>query len=118
MLDDFKFHADVEWMRELGIRGVVIGKHVCFAEPADQIPDWLFLHELEHAYQLARHGWLKFTILYFYYRLRHGYLDNPFEIEARIAQTRNLTAYEEELLWKLREGSMPLPKPLAPKPNP
>ena len=33
--------------------------------------------------QFAEHGWFKFVLLYVYYSCRHGYWNNPFEIEAR-----------------------------------
>ena len=45
-------------------------------------------HELVHIAQMERHGTLRFCVLYLWWTLRHGYWDNPFEIEAyRIAPT-------------------------------
>lgn len=40
-------------------------------------------HEHEHEFQMAREGKLKFLLKYFYYQLRFGYWDNPYEVEAR-----------------------------------
>ena len=39
-------------------------------------------HESVHHDQIKEHGWFKFMFLYFYYSLKFGYDDNPFEIEA------------------------------------
>ncbi len=50
--------------------------------------DWLIRHERKHEEQAARHGWLVFLARYFWYQIRHGYNNNPFEIEAREAEHR------------------------------
>ena len=92
------------WMKRFKVRGVVIGKNIMFADDRDNVPMWLFRHELQHAYQQIREGLFLFTVKYFYYQIRYGYQLNPFEIEAREAQTMTLTDYEEKILWKLREG--------------
>ena len=39
-------------------------------------------HEDVHQRQIRKDGWLKFMILYFYWSLKHGYRQNPYEIEA------------------------------------
>ena len=57
--------------------------------------DWAcrhILHELAHAAQWERHGFA-FPKRYEDARLDHGYEDNPFEIEARLAEMR---AYDDE----------------------
>lgn len=43
----------------------------------------LLNHELVHIDQIKRLGAIRWSIKYFYYQLRYGYLDNPFEVEAR-----------------------------------
>tara|TARA_Y100001970_G_C13740682_1_gene606034 strand:+ start:160 stop:447 length:288 start_codon:yes stop_codon:yes gene_type:complete len=43
----------------------------------------LKIHEEVHMDQFDKHGWFKFVLLYVYYSCRHGYWNNPFEIEAR-----------------------------------
>lgn len=48
--------------------------------------DWLICHERKHEEQAARHGWLVFLARYFWYQMRYGYNNNPFEIEARQAE--------------------------------
>ena len=39
-------------------------------------------HEEIHQMQIRKDGWLKFMILYFYWSWKHGYRQNPYEIEA------------------------------------
>ena len=39
-------------------------------------------HEDVHQRQIRKDGWLKFMILYFYWSWKHGYSQNPYEIEA------------------------------------
>ena len=105
----FEFRTDVDWLKRLGIRGVVIGRRLYFAEPAHLIPEFVFRHELEHAYQQIREGRLRFYLKYLYYSLRYGYEKNPFEVEARERALYPLTAYEDEVLCKLKDGCPPLP---------
>ena len=92
----------VPWLREHGIRGIVIWPTIYFAPPAHGITPELFKHELTHAYQIMRDGVLLFYLKYFWYRLRHGYEDHPYELEARQAQAYPLTSHERKLLCKLR----------------
>jgi len=92
-------------MKRTWVRGIVIGRHILFQHPADEIPQWLFRHELEHVYQQMREGVIFFYLKYFYYSLRYGYKNNPFELEAYERQNDPLTTNEEQLLWKLKEGS-------------
>ncbi len=101
----FTFHCDVDWMKRLNIAGIVMGRHIMFAVPADQISSWLFRHELQHAYQQIEHGRFRFYAKYFYYSLRYGLRNNPYEIEAYARQSIPLTESEETALWKLREDS-------------
>jgi hypothetical protein len=50
---------------------------------ADEV--WL-RHEVEHILQWKKYGALRFTFLYLYYSLIHGYYNNPFEVMARKAE--------------------------------
>lgn len=100
-----KIHCDVDWMKRTWVKGFVLGRHVFFSMPATDVPNWLFRHELEHVYQQMREGVIRFYLKYFAYSLRHGYKKNPFEIQAYKRQHDPLTTTEEQLLWKLREGS-------------
>ena len=40
-------------------------------------------HEDIHLNQIKKDGAIKFSIKYAYYSLRYGYINNPYEIEAR-----------------------------------
>lgn len=46
----------------------------------------LLRHEMAHAAQYERMGRWRFLLAYFWYALRHGYDQNPLEIEARHAE--------------------------------
>lgn len=39
-------------------------------------------HELIHIEQIERDGAIKFSLLYLWYLVRHGYRQNPYELEA------------------------------------
>jgi hypothetical protein len=51
-------------------------------------------HELKHIEQFERYGTLRFVSKYLYYSMRHGYWNNPLEVEARAAE------YDDSLLEK------------------
>ena len=101
---EVEFRTDVAWMQRVGVRGLVLGGTVYFAAPAHLIPQWLFRHELEHAYQIMREGSFRFYLKFFLYSVRYGYYNNPYEVEARQAEQYALTNYEEQTLCKLKEG--------------
>jgi hypothetical protein len=106
---EFTIHFDVDWMKNISLGdgflgGIVIGRHICFAKPAEDVPEWLLRHELEHARQQIRDGRVFFYLKYFYYSLRYGYKKNPYEVEAYARQHDALTSEEHELLWKSRNG--------------
>jgi hypothetical protein len=104
---EVEIQCDVAWLKRYRVGGIVIWPRMMFSEPAGDIPEWLFRHELQHVYQIVKHGPFLFYLKYFYYSLRYGYHRNPFEVEARASQDIPLTAKERELLWKLRNGSTP-----------
>ena len=83
----------------------MVGRHIFFSDSAKDLPQWLFRHELEHCYQIMREGVILFYAKYFWYSVRHGYKKNPYEIEAYQRQIDPLTTNEEQLLWRLKEGS-------------
>ena len=57
--------TDVAWMKKLGVSGIVIWPRILFAREAGDLPNWLFRHELEHAYQIIRDGPFRFYLKYF-----------------------------------------------------
>ncbi len=99
-----KIRGDIDWLKRLRVRGIVVGHTMYLAEPFATCPEFVFRHELEHIYQIGRDGRFFFYLKYFYYSLRYGYEKNPYELEARAAALYPLSTNEEELLWKLREG--------------
>ena len=52
-------------------------------------------HEVAHVLQYHREGWFGFLAKYLWLSLRFGYRQNPFELEARDAQT------DKEILKKV-----------------
>ena len=47
--------------------------------------NWL-KHELKHVEQYGRYGYIGFLIRYLWLSLKHGYYNNPLEVEARAAE--------------------------------
>lgn len=91
----FKYSS---WFVPPGYKAWVIAPWVFFKTSKEETSDALFRHELEHIYQVDREGWLKFYAKYIWYSIRHGYLNNPYEMEARWAQNKPLTPVERH--WK------------------
>lgn len=52
-----------------------------------------YRHELAHIKQFQQNGILLFTLKYLWYSIRYGYSKNPFEIEARQAETDERIVY-------------------------
>jgi len=46
----------------------------------------LILHEQTHLKQMAKDGKLVYMVKYLYWTARYGYMQNPYEIEARAVQ--------------------------------
>lgn len=60
----------------------------------------LFRHELEHCYQIKRDGVVRFYLKYLFCQIRYGYRENPYEIEAKKNESKELTLEEKE--WYAR----------------
>jgi hypothetical protein len=56
------------------------------SEAFSKSPAWV-RHELKHVEQFQRYGLVRFLLLYSWYSFKYGYYNNPFEIEAREAET-------------------------------
>ena len=78
-------------------RGKVLYPFVLFSQAQEDVPDWLFKHELHHVKQVKRDGWFKFYVQYLYWYLKYGYEHTPYEIEATKVQSRKLTIKERKL---------------------
>lgn len=79
------------YMNLCGFKGVTMFWKQVYVVDGFQDCDWLLRHERTHIMQMERDGWGRFHLTYFWYLLRYGYWNNPYEIEARAAeQPRNL----------------------------
>lgn len=79
------------YMQTFGFRGLATPWKQIYAMPGYENAQWLLNHERMHIEQMQRDGWLRFHLMYFYYLLRYGYINNPYEIEARNAEGVNYT---------------------------
>jgi hypothetical protein len=68
---------------------IVIGKtihlHNVSKEDFLKDPNWV-KHEICHIRQFKKHGFLPFFFKYLWESFRHGYYQNKYEIEARMAE--------------------------------
>lgn len=68
------------------VLGYTIHLHNTSADDFTANRKWV-LHELKHVEQYEEKGLIKFLFLYLYYSVIYGYHNNPFEKEARHAET-------------------------------
>lgn len=54
-----------------------------YCVPGQENNKALAAHEAVHIEQIERDGAIKWTLKIFYYLIRYGYLNSPYEIEAR-----------------------------------
>lgn len=62
------------------VAGITLGRTIWLA-PAARLEPELLLHELRHVHQFATDR--AFPLRYVWWSLRHGYLRNPYEADAR-----------------------------------
>lgn len=74
-------------MRRAGFLGWTSFWRVVYVMPGHEGNDRLLRHERCHLEQIERDGRLLFSVLYLYWIWRYGYRGNPYEIEARAAET-------------------------------
>ncbi len=85
-----------------------------YSAAKDQIslsPDIVFsvssvLHELGHHYQRSRDGSEEFDRKYDEYTETYGYINNPYEVEAREFETKWWPGFEQLLKKKLEESEI------------
>lgn len=77
------------WKLNYSKVAIVIGRtiHLHNTQQQEFLQDksWL-LHELKHIEQFRRHGFIRFIFLYVWESIRHGYINNKYEVEARAAE--------------------------------
>ena len=72
------------WFLKLaGALAVTMPWRTVYCRPGEEGNQPLAAHEAVHVAQIERDGAVMWTIKIFYYLLRYGYLDSPYEIEAR-----------------------------------
>ena len=74
------------YMRLCGFQGWASLWDTIYLAPGSMQDRCLIRHEATHLAQIAREGRLMFTVKYLWWNCTRGYLNNPFEIEARKAQ--------------------------------
>ena len=75
------------FMRLCGFRGWTSFWRTIYLQPGWEDASWLIRHELQHIAQIERDGIVAFSAKYLWWLARYGYVNNPYEIEARAAET-------------------------------
>lgn len=74
----------VLWFLQLaGALAVTMPWRVVYCRPGQEHNHALAAHEAVHLAQIERDGAVRWTVKIFYYLLRYGYLNSPYEVEAR-----------------------------------
>lgn len=76
------------YMRRCGFRGWASFWSTIYVLPGHEHDQRLLRHERKHLEQIERDGRLLFAIKYSWWMLRHGYYMNPYEVEARAAESK------------------------------
>ena len=72
------------WFLKLaGALAVTMPWRTVYCRPGEEGNQPLAAHEAVHVAQIERDGAVKWTVKIFYYLLRYGYLNSPYEVEAR-----------------------------------
>lgn len=75
------------YLRLCGFRGWASFWDTIYLMPGSESDAGLIRHEAKHLEQIKRDGRLVFAVRYLYWLARYGYKNNPYEIEARAAQS-------------------------------
>ena len=75
-------------LRYTWIGGITLGHHIYFKRSEADVTPEMLKHEMCHVAQIDKHGLVGFYLKYLWYSLRHGYKNNPFEVEARAAENQ------------------------------
>ncbi len=74
------------WLKLTRFKGITLPPFGVFLLAEHMGDQPLRLHEEEHWRQAKELGTIKFYALYLWYSLRHGYFNNPMEVQARKAE--------------------------------
>jgi len=83
-----------------GFRGRIFYPFLLFRDTKAACPDWIFRHELQHAYDIRHDGYIRYHISYWWQHWRKGYENVSFEINARKAESFPLTKAEYRIKMK------------------
>lgn len=75
------------YMRLCGFAGWASFCRTIYVLPGHENNQRLLRHERCHLEQIERDGRVRFAVKYLWWLCRYGYWDNPYEIEARSAET-------------------------------
>lgn len=76
------------YMRRCGFRGWASFWYTIYVLPGHEHDQRLLRHERKHLEQVERDGRLVFALKYSWWAIRYGYWMNPYEIEARAAESK------------------------------
>lgn len=74
------------YLRLCGFKGWASFWRVVYLHPEHMVNQGLIRHELKHLEQIERDGRFVFSAKYLYWLCRYGYVNNPYEVEARKAE--------------------------------
>ncbi|RNI25991.1 hypothetical protein [Rufibacter latericius] len=91
IIEQSPFARIARWVLKTSNVAMVLGKTIHLSGVSKEIflqdTPWV-AHELCHVRQFQEHGYLRFLWLYFVESLRVGYYNNKYEVEARLAGTK------------------------------
>lgn len=70
----------------MGFGAVTTPWRTIYVHPSAVCDRRLIRHERAHIRQMDRDGWLRFWVRYYWWLIRYGYWDHPYEVEARKAE--------------------------------
>ena len=76
-------------MRRAGFLGWTSFWATIYVLPGFERNERLLRHERKHLEQIERDGRLLFSIKYSWWLIRYGYWNNPYEVEARAAESKS-----------------------------
>ena len=76
------------YMRMFGFKGWTSFWRTIYVLPGYEYDQRLLRHERKHLEQIERDGRLLFALKYSWRTIRHGYRMNPYEVEARAAESK------------------------------
>ena len=76
------------YMRACGFKGWTSFWRTIYVFPGYEHDPHLLRHERKHLEQIERDGRILFALKYSWWTLRHGYYMNPYEVEARAAESK------------------------------